>query len=160
MPEPIGKKRGLSLSDFHMLIYRLFHAQRAYLRPHITDLGMGPGQPKLVVYIALHEAATQREVADYFEMDPATACRMLDALEREGLVQSRAGADRRKKEYVATPAGKQVASAWDACCDEQQSVLLEGFSAEEREQFRAYLRRGYENLARAAYGHEAVGLDD
>ena len=29
-----------------------------------------------------------------------------------------------------------------------------------REQFRGYLRRGYENLARAAYGHEAVGLDD
>lgn len=160
MPEPIGKRRGRSLSDFHMLIYRLFHAQRAYLRPRITELGMGPGQPKLAVYISLHEGATQREVADYFEMDPATACRMLDALEREGLVQSRAGADRRKKEYVATPAGKRVAAAWDACCDEQQSVLLEGFSSEEREQFRGFLRRGYENLARAAYGHEAVGLDD
>ncbi len=160
MPQPEQKKRGRSLSDFHMLIYRLFHAQRAYLRPRITGLGMGPGQPKLAVYVALHGAATQREIADFFEMDPATACRMLEALEREGFVSSRAGADRRKKEYVATPRGRQVAAAWDACCDEQQAVLLEGFSAEEAAQFRDYLRRGYENLARAAYGHEAVGLDD
>ncbi len=127
-----GKRRGRSLADFHMLVYRLFQAQRAYLRPRIHDLGMGP----------------------------ATTCRMLEALEREGLVQSRAGADRRKKEYLATPAGKKVADGWDACCDEQQDVLLEGFSPEEREQFRGYLRRGYANLARAAYGHEAVGLDD
>ncbi len=154
------KRRGRSLYDFHMVIYRLFQAQRAYLRPRITGLGMGPGQPKLVVYVALHGQATQRQIADFFELDPATACRMLESLEREGLVQSCSGADRRKKEYVATPRGKQVAAAWDACCDEQQSVLLEGFSPEEREQFRSYLRRGYQNLARAAYGHEAVGLDD
>ncbi len=160
MSDSDGKRPGRSLSDFHMLIYRLFQAQRAFLRPRISGLGMGPGQPKLVVYVALHEGATQREIADYFEMDPATACRMLDALEREGLVQSRHGADRRKKEYVATPAGEKVADAWDACCDEQQEVLLEGFSPEERDQFLGYLRRGYANLARAAYGHEAVGLDD
>ena len=159
-PGPSGKRRGRSLTDFHMLVYRLFQAQRAYLRPRIHELGMGPGQPKLVVYIALHGASTQREVADFFELDPATTCRMLEALEREGLVQSRPGSDRRKKEYLATPAGKKVVDGWDACCDEQQDVLLEGFSPEEREQFRGYLRRGYENLARAAYGHEAVGLDD
>ena len=49
MPEHIpghdGKRHGRSLADFHMLVYRLFQAQRAYLRPRIHDLGMGPGQP-------------------------------------------------------------------------------------------------------------------
>lgn len=33
---------------FHMLLYRAFHAQRAALRPHMAELGLGPGQPKLL----------------------------------------------------------------------------------------------------------------
>ncbi len=160
MPEQSEKGRGRSLSDFHMLIYRLFHAQRAYLRPRIAELGMGPGQPKVCVFIALNGPVTQRQVASFFEMDPATACRMLESLERAGFVRSVPGTDRRKREYTATERGIAAAAGWDRACDAQQETLLEGFSAAEREQFRGFLARGYANLARAAYGHEAVGLDD
>lgn len=154
MPHKERLGLGRSLKDLHMLVYRLFHAQRAYLRPHIVELGMGPGQPKLLVYVALNGAANQREVADFFEMDPATACRMLDSLEKSGFVRSRQGADRRRKEYAVTEAGLAAARAWEERCDDEAEVLLDGFSQEEREQFRAFLARGYANLARAARGEE------
>lgn len=38
---------------FHMLLYRAFHAQRNFLRPSLGELGLGPGQPKLLNYLIL-----------------------------------------------------------------------------------------------------------
>ena len=34
--------------NFHILLYRAFHAQRNALRAHMRSLGLGAGQPKLV----------------------------------------------------------------------------------------------------------------
>ena len=36
---------------FHMKIFRLFHAQRAELRPMGAALGLGAGQPTLLTYL-------------------------------------------------------------------------------------------------------------
>lgn len=153
MAEELGGKTGArlghSLSDFHMRLFRAFHAQRAYLRPRIAELGMGPGQPKLVTYIAAHGPSTQREIAEFFETDPATVSRMLDALERSGFVTSCQGRDRRTKAIGLTERGLSAADSWDAFCDEEQDVMLEGFSPEERERFADYLERAHANLRRA-----------
>lgn len=140
---------GRSLTDFHMRLFRAFHAQRAYLRPRIAELGMGPGQPKLVTYVAAHGPSTQREIADFFETDPGTVSRMLDALERAGFVTSCPGQDRRTKALALTERGLAAARAWDECCDEEQDAMLAGFSPEERERFADYLERAHANLCRA-----------
>ena len=148
--------RGRSLRDFHMRVYRLFFAQRAFLRPRLASLGMGPGQPKLLVYIASHGPVTQREVADYFETDPASVCRMLDALERSGFVTVRQGRDRRTRELTVTGRGLAAAASWDLCCDEETDAMLAGFSPEERERFADYLERAHANLRDAIDGREGA----
>ncbi len=144
------RARGRSLTDSHMGLYRAFHAQRAYLRPRIAQLGMGPGQPKILTYIAVYGPSTQREIADFFETDPATVSRMLDSLERAGFVQSVPTSDRRTKCLHLTEKGLAAAAAWDRCCAEEQDVMLGGFSPDERERFARYLERAYANLRRAA----------
>lgn len=70
---------------FHMLLYRAFHAQRNYLRPCFGRIGLGAGQPKLLVYLDSHGPCRQKELADYFEIDPAAVSRMMDTLERAAL---------------------------------------------------------------------------
>ena len=50
---------------FHMLLYRAFHAQRNFLRPSLGELGLGPGQPKLLNYLMNRGPCRQRELADY-----------------------------------------------------------------------------------------------
>lgn len=75
---------------FHMLLYRAFHAQRNFLRPSLGELGLGPGQPKLLNYLMNRGPCRQRELADYFEIDPAAVCRMLDCLQKSGFVTRRA----------------------------------------------------------------------
>ena len=51
----------------HILLYRAFHAQRNILRPFMRELGLGAGQPKIIVYLEEHGPCRQRELADYFE---------------------------------------------------------------------------------------------
>ena len=53
------EQEGRSLEDMHMLLYRAYHAQTNYLRPRMARLGLGPGQPKLLAYLAVHGTSTQ-----------------------------------------------------------------------------------------------------
>ena len=82
---------------FHMLLYRAFHAQRAALRPNLAKLGLGAGQPKILGYLSRNGASNQRQLADFYDVDPATVCRMLDSLQKGGFVSRRPDqADRRR----------------------------------------------------------------
>ena len=154
-PEP-----GSSLEDFHMRLMRAFHAQRTYLRPRVDELGLGPGQPKMLVYLAVHGPSSQREVADFFECDPGAVSRMFDSLERAGFVTSASGRDRRTKALALTDRGRKAAAAWDAVCAEEQEVMLAGFTPEERAAFADLLGRARANLWRAIDGGDATGGDD
>ena len=132
---------------FHMLLYRAFHAQRNYLRPHVTRLGLGTGQPKLSVYLAAHGACRQRELAQYFEVDPAAICRMLDSLEKGGFILRTAQeGDRRADVVQLTEKGAAASEAWRQCCAELEHEMLQGFSEQEVRQFSQYLSRAYHNL--------------
>ena len=116
-----------------MMIYRLFHAQRTEMRRYGAALGLGAGQPKLLSYLLGHGSCMQKELADYFEVDPAAVSRMLTALERGGCVE-------------LTDKGRQAALDWLDGGAEFDEKLLRGFSDEEREQFASFIRRAYRNL--------------
>lgn len=140
-------------SGFHMLLYRAFHAQRSCLRPWRAALGLGPGQPKLIEYLARSGPCSQRQLATYFEIDPAAVCRMLDALEKGGFVtRSVVKGDRRTGVVELTEKGRSAAAAWQHACGEMEQQLLQGFTPEEAERFAQYLRRARENL-RAVQSH-------
>lgn len=140
---------GYSLVDMHMALLRALQAQKALLRPYGAKLGLAQGQPRIVSYLAAHEHATQREMAEFFGMDPASVSRMVDALVRAGLVTVEENpADRRTKRMALTrrPACAVVAP-WDARCAEVDEAMLVGFTAEERARFMDYLERARHNLA-------------
>ena len=132
---------------FHMLLYRAFHAQRSLLRPRLRELGLGPGQPKLLSYLAQHGACSQKELADHFELDPAAVSRMLDALQRGGFLTRRPDETCRRRERAElTDAGREVYRLWDAACRGMEEKMLLGFSPEERDRFADYLLRAWQNL--------------
>jgi DNA-binding MarR family transcriptional regulator len=137
---------GRSLSDFHMKLYRAFHAQRDCLRPFAASLGLGSGQPKLLSYIAAHGFCTQRELAAFFEIDPSAVCRMLDSLEREGFIVCTRATDRRTKLMELTNRGRDAIDAWDKRCAEVEAAMLDGFAPEERDLLANYLERVQMNL--------------
>ena len=141
------EQEGRSLDDMHMLLYRAYHAQINYLRPRMAHLGLGPGQPKLLAYLAVHGTSTQHEMATYFEVDDAAISRMLDLLRQAGLVRTTRGQDRRTKTVELTATGHGALAAWDSVCDDEQRVMLAGLSAGERATLASLLARVHANLA-------------
>ncbi len=134
-------------SMFHMLLYRVFHAQRSYLRPYVKELGLGSGQPKLLAYLEAHGSCQQRDLAEYFEIDRAAVSRMLDTLEKGGFLTRRIDQKNRRADLVEiSPKGKCACQAWREHCKEMEQVLLQGFRPEEKDAFAEYLLRAYRNL--------------
>ena len=130
-----------------MHLYRAFHAQRSFLAAGHKQTGLGSGQPKLLAYIDMHGSCTQRELAAYYDVGPATVCRMLDSLERSGFIQSAPDArDRRTKHLRITAAGRHALSGWEARCEELRERMLADFTPEEQRQFSALLVRAYLNM--------------
>lgn len=148
---PACASQAEDFSSYRMLLFRASHAQKQLLHPYMARIGLGTGQPKLLSYLAEHGSCTARELADFYELDPAGVSRMLDALARKGFVTfAPHEGDRRCKMVQLTAEGARVARAWNAACNEEAHAMLAGFTPEEREAFAGFLRRAHANLR--AYG--------
>lgn len=144
---PSRRAAGTALTDLHMAILRAFHAQRALLRPYGARLGLGPGQPKLLSYLAARGTSSQRDIASFFGINAAAVSRMLDALERGGFVSVRPDPqDRRAKAVSLTARGDEAAALWDERCAVVEEEMLAGFSSQERAQLMGMLARVSANL--------------
>ena len=64
-----------------MLLFRAFHAQRNLLSPYVKRLGLGNGQPKILSYLAVKGPSTQRDLAEFYEIDAAARDSILGSLE-------------------------------------------------------------------------------
>ena len=132
---------------FHMRLYRAVHAERSYLRSFLGESGLGAGQPKLLVYLEDQGPCSQRELAEYFAIDPAAVSRMLCTMEKGGFVVRRANQESRRSDFIElTERGARFAKIWRENYRQMEDVMLKGFTVEEREQFADYLWRSYQNF--------------
>lgn len=133
--------------SIHTLLMRTAHKQRNYLRPYLSEIGLSTGQPKVLRCLNACGSCSQRKLADACEVDPSAICRMLDSMEREGLVQRQPSPESRREGVVRlTERGKQTFNIWEARCARIDEHMLEGFSAQERRQFCDFLARAYRNM--------------
>lgn len=136
-----------------MLLYRLLHAKRQYLRGCLDGSGLGTGQPRLLVYLRDHEFCNQKELAEHFELDPSAVSRMLRSMERSGFVLCETDRKSRRNDRVAiTEKGREYAGIWMENYRKLEELMLQDFSGEEKAQFAEYLRRAYENILKKGEG--------
>ena len=84
-------REGRTLTDMHMLVVRAYHAQTNYLRAQVAYAGLGPGQPKVLSYLAVHGPSSQSDIARFFEIDCAAVSRMFDSMLKAALSASSRG---------------------------------------------------------------------
>lgn len=107
-----------------------FHARRATrilaeafdaaLRTH----GLKGTQFTLLVAVSLAEEATVGRMAEAIDADRTTLTRTLAPLERDGLLASRPGSDRRERRLALTPAGERtLAAAYPAWRETQEAIV-------------------------------------
>jgi DNA-binding MarR family transcriptional regulator len=105
-----------------------------------TDLTNAQWIPLFKLYSG--QAATVAELARECHLDAGAMTRMLDRLEAKGLCNRvRSEADRRVVNIALTPAGSKAASDIPEILSGVQNAHLAGFSTEEFETLREFLRR-------------------
>jgi DNA-binding MarR family transcriptional regulator len=110
-------------------------------------LGVHIGQNFLLDELWREDGLTNGELARRLGVEVPTITRMTQRMEAAGLVaRSRDGADRRVVRIVLTPLGESLREQVPAALDRVNAHALHGFSAEERRQLAALLRRFAENL--------------
>lgn len=133
---------------FNLLILKVFHAQKNRVRPAMAEIGLSPGQPKLLTFLALHGECLQKELAAACDIEPATISKLLNLLEENGLIarSDRAG-DRRAVAVDLTEKGRRLyENEIRVRIEKINSDALRDFSEAERQEFERYLRRMYRNL--------------
>lgn len=131
----------------HLALSKTFHAQKNRTRPGMMKIGLSPGQPKVLSYLSRHSRCMQKEIAEAFDIEPATVSQILSKMEQQGLVLRAAPAARRRAESLRlTEKGKRAYGQWLRLCSEVEAEALKGFTADETQRFLGYLGRMYRNL--------------
>ena len=134
-------------TPFYLLLFKTFHAQRCRLWNFCSQVGLNPGQPKILTILDGMGSCRQKDLANQCDIEPATVSRLLDGMEEMGLARREADLeDRRAVRVTITAEGKEMRRRMGAYMDAQERQALAGFSPEEQEQLKAYLARVYHNV--------------
>lgn len=141
---------GFLISDVARLMRRRFD-ERA------RDSGSSVTQWRTLKIVARHPGINQGKLAELLEVEPITACRMIDRLEEAGFVERRRDpADRRAWQIHVTDRADPVLASFHVLAGEMIEEALQGLSARQREELIASLSVVRSNLSNAPESKEAV----
>ena len=130
----------------HAAINRLYHAQKNIIRPKMALCGLSPGQPKMLRYLAAQGSCIQRELAESCDIEPATVSRLLDTMEKQGLVKRVPAGDRRMIEVSITDKGLFAHNSWAKASGDIDAQLVSDLSDEDKRKIGEYIELMYKNL--------------
>jgi MarR family transcriptional regulator, transcriptional regulator for hemolysin len=117
-------------------------------------------QWQALAHLALHEGIQQGTLADLLDIEPITLVRLLDRLERNGLVERRQHPkDRRAWQLYLTDAARPLLDEMRTLGEVTRGEALTGVSDAEREQLMQLLTRMKSNLVAACLRPPAAAGD-
>jgi len=132
---------GFLLSDTARVMRRAFDLRA-------RALGVTRAQWRTLLTLSRAEGLTQGALADHLEVEPITACRMIDRLEEAGHVERRRDpADRRAWNIYLTGRSRPLIAQLTRVADDLAAAALDGVSTAERDALAATLSRIRLNLS-------------
>ncbi|MDH5489281.1 MAG: MarR family transcriptional regulator [Rhodospirillaceae bacterium] len=131
--------------------YLLAVAQKqtmAMLADRLAPLGVTPAQWQALVVLWEEDGIVQREIAERMVIEQATLTRTLDRMERDGFVERRPDEhDRRRTRVFVTEKGFGLINTLVPEAMEVLTTITNGFSDDEINVFRSFLRRLIGNIS-------------
>lgn len=122
---------------------RRFYDRRA------SALGVTSAQWRVLAWLAREPGLKQVELAERLDVEPITACRIIDRLEEAGLVErQRDPDDRRAWRLVLTARAEPIVIKLRALAEDMAGDAFDGFAPDEIEAIRAKLARVRDNVTR------------
>jgi MarR family transcriptional regulator, transcriptional regulator for hemolysin len=121
---------------------------RSHADAELTHLGIGAPSLGVLLRLVEEDGLTQAELARRQRVEAPSICRMVDRLERDGLVERRADpGDRRATRVRLTPAGLEVADRGAEILAAIERTIGESLDEEEQRVLGALLSRVLDVLA-------------
>lgn len=121
------------MNSLHYLCMKTYLQMKRLVTAQVTPLGLSPGQPKILEFLAEYGEHEQKDIAEYCEIEPATVGSILLRMETVGLIMRRNRPNNRRSLYVSlTPKGEEMAQILQgvfACAEEQ---ITAGLTKEEK----------------------------
>jgi MarR family transcriptional regulator, transcriptional regulator for hemolysin len=135
LPEQVGALR----RTMHRLVTRRLGERTRRPFQHLLALK----------FIALREVRTQAELAERLLMDAPAVSRMMDRLEEEGLVERRAGEDRRCVRLAVTEASRAEVEILEEESQRLDDEVGRHLTTEEMRELKRLLAKVQEGLGRS-----------
>jgi DNA-binding MarR family transcriptional regulator len=130
---------------------------RRYYDRRASALGVTTAQWRLLLRLSREPGLKQVELAERMDVEPITACRIVDRLEEAGLVErQRDPDDRRAWRLVLTAKAEPILNRLRALAEEMSGEAFAGMSIEEVDAMRGKLARIRENVCRAEAAQKGV----
>jgi DNA-binding MarR family transcriptional regulator len=124
------------------------HAMRRFYDRRAAQLGVTRAQWRVIAVLGHHPGMKQVELADRLDIEPISACRIVDRLVEAGLVErQRDPGDRRAWRVSLTARAQPLRERLGALADEMSLEAFAGIGDAELEVVRAALARVRDNIA-------------
>ena len=122
-----------AMYSLHHLWMKTYLQMNRKVMEQTAPLGLSPGQPKILECLALHGECEQKTIAEYCEIEPATAGNILTRMEAAGLVIRRNRPGNRRSLYVSlTDRGAELARTLCGIFLSAEAQMTAGLTDEEQ----------------------------
>ena len=113
-----------------------------------TDVGLYFGQPPIIEYVLYHDGCTQKNIAEFFNVTPASIALSTKRLQKAGYLEKKTDErNLRCNSLHVTEQGKNVSRRWREKLDIYMQSMFSGFTQDELETFCSFLKRMNENTS-------------
>ena len=133
--------------EVHFLLLRAFHYSHKCIAKQTQELGLCPGQPKILEYLLENDGCIAREICKGCVLDKSTMTSLLTRMESQGLIfKEESRQDKRAVHIRLTEKGRTMAEAAKVIFQEADAKTLQGISVEERQTLTRLLQTVILNL--------------
>ena len=143
------------MESLHYLLMKAHANLNRWILNEAAELGLSPGQPKVLECLMERGESNQKTIADYCEIEQATVGSILTRMERDGLIVRSQREGNRRSLYVSlTPKGRAMGERMAAVFCRADVLAAAGLSEEERILLPVLLEQVYCAVA----GEKAAGV--
>ena len=130
---------------------------RRYYDRGVASLGVTTAQWRVLLRLAREPGLKQVELAERLDVEPITACRIVDRLEESGLVERlRDPDDRRAWRLELTAKAEPLVTRLGSIAEDMSAEAFADLSEHEIETVRSYLARIRDSVGRAEAAQKGV----
>ena len=133
--------------SINFLLGLICRAQRGQMNDALTDIGLYAGQEMFLWQLWRQDGLTQSQMVERMCVQPPTVSKMLDRMEKAGLVTRQPDSeDSRISRVYLTEQGRESERAVCDVWNTQERRMIENMTVEERILLRRLLLQVHENL--------------